>query len=77
MSKPHQLAEAVATVTTPAPVTVSGAIIMGISISEWIVLGTVILMIFQLIVMAPKAYATIKTLVDKIRSRYGRTKRNP
>lgn len=54
-----QAAESVATTTTPIPVGISGLTFIGVTIKEWVLLGTALLIIFQLIVIAPKAYRAI------------------
>lgn len=55
----RQAAETVAQSTTPIPVGISGLTFVGITMKDWVLMGTAVLIVFQLIVMAPKAYRAI------------------
>lgn len=54
-------AEQAAVATTPVPVGVSGMVLLGIPLQDWVFIGTLILLVFQLIVIFPKVVSTIKS----------------
>ena len=75
----RQAAENLAQTATPVPVGVSGAVFIGITLKDWVLLATAILLVFQLIVIAPKAFRAlcigvryIQKALRRIRNRYGR-----
>lgn len=75
----RQAAENLAQSATPVPVGVSGAVFIGITLKDWVLLATAILLVFQLVVMAPKAFRSlcigaryIQKVIRRIRNRYGR-----
>lgn len=47
--------ETLAQATTPIPISVSGATILGITVQDWVLVGTAVLVALQLIVITPKA----------------------
>jgi hypothetical protein len=51
--------ETLAQATTPVPVSISGLTWMGITMKDWVLTGTAVLLIFQLIVITPKAYRVL------------------
>lgn len=57
------LMETVSQATVPVPVGVSGAVILGHTMQDWVLIGTGVLLLFQLFVMAVKVYRTIKSLL--------------
>lgn len=56
--------EAAAQNTLPIPLSVSGLSFLGVTLQDWVFVGTAILVIFQLIVMAPKALRILKSLIN-------------
>lgn len=54
-------AEQAAVATTPVPVGVSGMVLLGIPLQDWVFIGTLILLVFQLIVIFPKVTSTLKS----------------
>lgn len=54
-------AEQAALATTPVPVGVSGMVLLGIPLQDWVFIGTMILLVFQLIVIFPKVASTLKS----------------
>jgi hypothetical protein len=76
----RQVAETIAQSTTPIPVGISGLSWLGIMIKDWVLIGTAILIAFQLIVIAPKVcrilYACQGNIRTKIKEtiRYGKSK---
>jgi membrane-associated PAP2 superfamily phosphatase len=58
----RQTAENVAQVTTPVPISVSGLTFMGVTFQDWVFIATAILLVFQLIVIAPKAMNVLKSI---------------
>lgn len=57
------LMETVSQTTVPVPVGVSGAVILGYTVQDWVLIGTAVLLLFQLIVMGIKAYQAIRRLL--------------
>lgn len=55
-------ADTVAQTTIPVPISVSGVLFLGVSIKDWVLMGTALLIIFQLIVIFPKAVYVVKQL---------------
>jgi hypothetical protein len=53
-------AETLAQVTIPVPVSISGLTWLGITMKDWVLTGTAVLIVFQLIVIAPKAYRVLQ-----------------
>ena len=51
--------ETLAQATTPVPVSISGLTWMGITMKDWVLTGTAVLIIFQLIVLTPKVYRVL------------------
>jgi hypothetical protein len=51
--------ETLAQATIPVPVSISGLTWMGITMKDWVLTGTAVLLIFQLIVITPKAYRVL------------------
>ncbi len=68
------VAETVAQTATPVPVGVSGAVFLGITVQDWVLLATAILLVFQLIVIAPKAFRALRTGVQSIQKALRRIK---
>lgn len=64
-----QLAETIATNTTPIPVGVSGLTWLGFTMKDWVFMGTGILLVFQLIVITPKVCTAVAKIVRAIRRR--------
>lgn len=62
MSAFKETLETAAQNTLPIPVGVSGLTFLGITLQDWVFVGTGILLVFQLIVMAPKVYHRLKSL---------------
>ncbi|MCO7557061.1 MULTISPECIES: hypothetical protein [Pseudomonadaceae] len=58
-------AEQAALVTTPVPVGVSGMTMFGITLQDWVFIGTAMLLVFQIIVFLPKVRDAIKSLFGK------------
>jgi len=58
----RQTAESVAQVTTPVPISVSGLTFMGVTFQDWVFIATAILLVFQLIVIIPKAVNVLKSI---------------
>lgn len=58
-------AEQAALVTTPVPVGVSGMTMFGITLQDWVFIGTAMLLAFQIIVFLPKVRDAIKSLFGK------------
>ncbi|WP_107331745.1 hypothetical protein [Metapseudomonas otitidis] len=67
-------AEQAALVTTPVPVGVSGMTMFGITLQDWVFIGTAMLLVFQIIVFLPKVRDAIKSLFGKEKT-YDRTER--
>lgn len=57
--------ETAAETTLPIPVSVAGMSLLGISLEDWVLIGTACLIVFQLIVTAPKVWRILKSLVSK------------
>lgn len=55
-----QAAETAAQTTIPIPLGISGLTFLGVTVKDWVLLGTAVLIVFQLIVIAPKAYRVIR-----------------
>jgi hypothetical protein len=53
--------ETAAQVTTPVPVSVSGLTFLGVTFQDWVFIATAILVIFQLVVIVPKAVSVLKS----------------
>ena len=75
----RQAAENLAQSATPVPVGVSGAVFFGITVKDWVLMATALLLIFQLIVIAPKAFRALCTgtryilkAIRRIKDRYDR-----
>lgn len=51
--------EAIAQATTPIPISISGATLLGITVQDWVLMGTAVLVVFQLIVITPKVIKMI------------------
>ncbi|WP_130906909.1 hypothetical protein [Pseudomonas sp. Sample_16] len=64
MSTRH-IAEQAAIVTTPVPVGVSGMTMFGITLQDWVFIGTAMLLLFQIIVFLPKVRDALKSLFRK------------
>jgi len=62
MSSAKQAAETAAQITVPVPVGISGLTWLGITVKDWVLIGTAMLLIFQLIVIAPKAFRVLQQL---------------
>lgn len=60
-----QIMEAATNTTIPVPITVSGAVMAGITVKDWVLIGTAILVFLQLIIVAPKAWRTVRNLFRK------------
>ncbi|MBK3757044.1 hypothetical protein [Stutzerimonas frequens] len=58
-------AEQAALVTTPVPVGVSGMTMFGITLQDWVFIGTAMLLVFQIIVFLPKVRDAFKSLFGK------------
>ena len=61
------MAESIATNTTPIPVGVSGLTWLGFTMKDWVFMGTGVLLVFQLIVIAPKVCTAVKKIVRALR----------
>lgn len=61
----RQPAEALAQATTPVPIGVSGLTFMGVTFKDWVFIATAILVIFQIIVIAPKVVNVIINLFKR------------
>lgn len=68
-----------AQVTAPVPVGISGLTFFGFAVEDWVMAGTAVLLVFQLIVIAPKAmrilwrvhgcvYKAIKGVIRHVRN---------
>jgi len=57
----RQSFETAAQVTTPVPVSVSGLTFLGVTFQDWVFIATAILVVFQLIVIIPKAVNILKS----------------
>lgn len=53
-------AETTAQMTVPVPVSISGLTFIGITVKDWVLIGTAVLLVFQIIVIAPKAYRALR-----------------
>ncbi|EMF8795585.1 hypothetical protein V4U36_000655 [Pseudomonas aeruginosa] len=60
----RQTAESVAQVTTPVPISISGLTFMGVTFQDWVFIATAILLVFQLIVIVPKALSVLKPIFN-------------
>lgn len=58
-------AEQAALATTPVPVGVSGMTMFGITLQDWVFIGTAMLLVFQIIVFLPKVRDALKSLFGK------------
>lgn len=58
----RETVEQFAQATTPVPVSVSGLTFMGVTFQDWVFIATAILLVFQLIVIAPKAVNVLKPI---------------
>lgn len=58
-------AEQVALATTPVPVGVTGMTFIGITVEEWVMVGTAVLVVFQILVYLPKVRDAIRSLFTK------------
>lgn len=65
----RNLVEQTAIATTPVPVGVSGMTMFGITLQDWVFIGTGVLLVFQIVVFLPKVR-------DAIRSLFGKEKQN-
>lgn len=54
--------ETLAQSSVPIPVGISGMTLFGVSFADWVLIGTALLLAFQLIVIAPKVIRSIKEL---------------
>lgn len=61
----RQAAEDLAFATTPVPVGVSGLTFLGITLQDWVFVGTALLLLFQLIVFIPKVRDAFRSLMGK------------
>jgi hypothetical protein len=61
----RHVAEQAAIVTTPVPVGVSGMTMFGITLQDWVFIGTAMLLLFQIIVFLPKVRDALKSLLGK------------
>lgn len=59
-------AETVAQAMTPVPLSVASATFMNITVKDWVLMGTAILLTFQLIVIIPKAVRVIRAGLQHI-----------
>lgn len=64
----RQAAEQVALATTPVPVGVSGMTMFGITMQDWVFIGTALLLVFQIIVFLPKVRDAFRALFGKEKS---------
>lgn len=62
-------AETVAQATIPVPISVSGLTFLNITVKDWVMMGTSILIIFQLIVITPKVIRITKEAYQSIKRR--------
>lgn len=60
-------AETAAQVTTPVPISVASATFMNITLKDWVLMGTALLIVFQLIVILPKAARTLRKAIRTVR----------
>ncbi|GGX91236.1 hypothetical protein GCM10007160_18420 [Litchfieldella qijiaojingensis] len=67
MSTTRQAAETVAQVTAPVPVGVSSLSFLGVTLKDWVFMGTGVLIVFQLIVIVPKACRSLRSLKNHIK----------
>lgn len=54
-----------ASATMPIPIGVSGLTFLGVTMQDWVFIGTGLLIAFQLIVICPKVARTIRALFNK------------
>jgi len=57
----RQTTETLAHTTVPIPVGISGLTWLGITMKDWVLMSTLILLVFQLVVISPKAYQVIRS----------------
>lgn len=63
----RQTTESVAQITLPVPVGVSSLSFLGVTLKDWVFIGTGILLVFQLIVILPKAVGVIRSFTRTIK----------
>lgn len=61
----RHVTEQVALATTPVPVGVSGMSMFGVTLQDWVLIGTAILLVFQIVVITPKVAATVKSFLKR------------
>lgn len=73
--------ETAAQTTIPIPVGISGLSWWGVTVKDWVLMATAILLVFQLIVIAPKAFRVLMNTYRLIKqgvNHYGESfKRTP
>lgn len=57
--------ETLAQSSLPVPVGVSGMTLLGVTVQDWVLIGTAILLVFQIVVIAPKVANTVKSIFKR------------
>lgn len=57
--------QSIETASLPAGITVSGLTLFGVTLAEWVFIGTAMLLLCNLCLTLPKVYKAVKNIIKK------------